>query len=164
MAHGVVGPNIAQWSGQAWSALGAGVDGPVTALAATTRDLYVGGSFRTAGGVQVNGFARWTDRVWDPMGGSNSVRYGAGAIVSAEDKVYVADGYDGNGFTGPETFYTIKVWDGSRWASMADLHMRSGPGCSDCASVLTDMIMHQGAIHVSGMQFGYAKNDFFESS
>ncbi|MEM1082278.1 MAG: hypothetical protein AAGH65_11915, partial [Pseudomonadota bacterium] len=42
-----------------WSALGAGVDRTVRALAAVGTDLYVGGEFREAGGASLNRIARY---------------------------------------------------------------------------------------------------------
>ena len=41
---------IAKWNGSAWSALGSGANGTVTALAVSGTDLYVGGDFNPAGG------------------------------------------------------------------------------------------------------------------
>jgi len=41
---------IAKWNGSAWSALGGGVSSTVYALAVSGSDLYVGGTFTTAGG------------------------------------------------------------------------------------------------------------------
>ncbi len=50
MAGGVEATNIAKWDGSSWSALGSGMDGFVSALAASGSDLYAGGYFTTAGG------------------------------------------------------------------------------------------------------------------
>jgi hypothetical protein len=43
------GNYIAQWNGNSWSALGSGVNGNVSALAASGNTLYVGGNFSMAG-------------------------------------------------------------------------------------------------------------------
>jgi hypothetical protein len=62
---------MARWDGAAWSPLGAGltlVPGclscSVQALAIAGSDLYVAGEFTEAGGVPVNGFAKWDGTQW----------------------------------------------------------------------------------------------------
>jgi hypothetical protein len=57
---------IARWDGTTWSALGSGTvfsatAGPVLTLAAVGQDLYVGGTFRTAGGKASYYMARWNE-------------------------------------------------------------------------------------------------------
>ncbi|MBC8074562.1 MAG: hypothetical protein H7Y32_00675, partial [Chloroflexales bacterium] len=64
--------NIARLSGGGWSALGTGVLGEdvvVGAIAANGADIYVGGSFETAG-VQAFNIARWNaqSRSWSALG------------------------------------------------------------------------------------------------
>src|SRR5207249_1631952 len=65
---GVPANHLAKWDGGAWSALGSGTtfsgsSGPVLALATVGSDLYVGGTFRTAGGKPANFLARWNESV-----------------------------------------------------------------------------------------------------
>jgi hypothetical protein len=79
-AGGVSGRNrIAKWAigGQddsSWSALGSGVDNYVRALAVSGNDLYVGGWFRSAGGISGrNQIAKWAiggadDSSWSALG------------------------------------------------------------------------------------------------
>src|SRR5207247_1421219 len=75
--------NIAAWDGTSWSALGTGVDKPVSPLAAYSGDLIVGGNFTTAGGVSASRIARWNGNAWSPLGkgigGLSS--YGVTALV-----------------------------------------------------------------------------------
>lgn len=54
--------NIAQWDGSAWSGLGSGVDGPVSAVIQYGGKLMVGGDFRRAGGKFSRYLAAWTKR------------------------------------------------------------------------------------------------------
>ena len=71
--------NIAKWDGSAWSALGTGMDGGVSALAVSGTDLYAGGVFTNAGGVTVNGIAKWNGSAWSALSsgvGGYSVGYG----------------------------------------------------------------------------------------
>jgi|GEM_PF-681609 len=57
-AGGVPANGIARWNGNAWSALGEGVnDGTVEAIAVNGSDIYVGGYFTTSGGVKRNRMA-----------------------------------------------------------------------------------------------------------
>lgn len=65
--------NIAKWNGSSWSALGSGVSHPtinceVTSLAASGTTLYAGGNFSVAGGVPVNGMAKWDGSAWSSLG------------------------------------------------------------------------------------------------
>ena len=45
-----------------------GMDGTVLALASGGGDVYAGGTFIHAGGVEVNRIARWNGSVWSAMG------------------------------------------------------------------------------------------------
>jgi trimeric autotransporter adhesin len=75
-AGGTAASNLARWNGREWRTVGAGaaegLSGPVFAL--TVFDdgsgpaLYVAGSFARAGGVLVNGVARWRGGHWEPLG------------------------------------------------------------------------------------------------
>jgi len=58
--------HIAKWDGTTWSALGSGTTftgtaGPVLALTAVGQDLYVGGTFRGAGGKPCYYLGRWNE-------------------------------------------------------------------------------------------------------
>lgn len=59
--------NGASANGQ-WSALGAGVNNQVWALAMIDDTLYAGGDFIEASGITVNRIAAWTDDTWKPLG------------------------------------------------------------------------------------------------
>jgi hypothetical protein len=64
---GVPANRVAKWNGTNWSALGSGTTfsattGPVLALASVGPDLYVGGTFRTAGGKPSYYLARWNEQ------------------------------------------------------------------------------------------------------
>src|SRR5690606_8527214 len=74
-AGGVAARSIATWNGVAWSALASGVTGNLPLVFALTvfddgedAALYVGGSFTHAGGVRVNGIARWDGAAWSRVG------------------------------------------------------------------------------------------------
>ena len=72
LAGGVAASRVATWSGTAWSALGAGANGSVRALAqldkGTDAALGAGGDFTSIGGINANRIGYWTGSVWEPMG------------------------------------------------------------------------------------------------
>jgi len=78
-AGGVAANGIARWDGTTWQPFATGVAGgfpAVRALAvlpssfgALANQIIVGGQFRTAGGVTVNGLARWTGSSWQTVPG-----------------------------------------------------------------------------------------------
>jgi hypothetical protein len=71
---------LRKWDGQTWSELGDGVFQPsplnpannsafVRALTVLNGELYVGGTFETAGGLPASNIARWDGESWSPLGG-----------------------------------------------------------------------------------------------
>ena len=56
------------WTGSEWRRLGAGLDGPVHALASHEGDLYAAGDFRGSGPVALSRVARWDGAAWRPVG------------------------------------------------------------------------------------------------
>ena len=66
----VITRNIARWDGAKWDGLGSGVGADFTpgasrgsALAVSGNDLFVGGSFETAGVCDAGYIARWNDQI-----------------------------------------------------------------------------------------------------
>lgn len=87
--------NIAVWepSSDRWSALGAGLEGEVSAIAvAPNGDVYAGGEFLTSGSDTVRRIARWDGQRWNPMLGGVDATVRAIAING--DNVYVAGDFD----------------------------------------------------------------------
>jgi hypothetical protein len=102
-AGGVSASNIARWDTVAnqWYPLGGGLSGgvgytQVMAMAFDGDDIYVGGNFTTAGGIVVNGIARWNSSTgqWYSLGGG--VNGTVQAIAISGDYVYVGGQYDVN--------------------------------------------------------------------
>jgi hypothetical protein len=64
--------HIAKWNGSTWSKLGnlvqGGTDGTVRALLVNGTDLYAGGDFLNADGIQVNCVAKWDGNNWSALG------------------------------------------------------------------------------------------------
>lgn len=72
---GVEAHGIARWDGARWSAVGSGPEGVggafqtyVSSLVVHAGELYVGGSFTTAGGLLVQHVARWNGASWSRLG------------------------------------------------------------------------------------------------
>jgi hypothetical protein len=133
--------NIAKWNGTSWSGLASGVldSGPapvsVQALEVFDGSLYVGGRFDWAGGVAVEGIARWSGSAWSAVGGS---------VTDEVHALTVHD--DGSGsrlFVGGQFSVAgtanVATWDGANWA-----------GVGGTNGVVDDFIAHDGALFAAG--------------
>ncbi len=105
--------NIARWDGSAWSALGAGVEGNVWALAVMGTDLYVGGDFASAGGRPLANIARWDGTAWSEVGSGTDATVAALAVAGTN--LYV-----GGGFwkAGGLQVNKIAKWNGQAWSAL----------------------------------------------
>jgi len=120
---------VAKWDGVSWTALGFGVDAPVTALAVfddgTGDALYAGGAFRTADGSAANRIAKWNGTSWLPLG--------AGFNDHVFDLIVFDDGsgpalFAGGNFTTADEVPVdlIAKWDGASWSALGSGLNRSG--------------------------------------
>lgn len=105
--------HLARWNGSAWVAYGSGMDGEVLALCEHEGDLIVGGRFGTANNVEVNGIARWTGLVFEPISdwtgaASDNVK----ALVSHDGYLYA--GGDFSSLEGVVANNLIR-WNGVDW-------------------------------------------------
>lgn len=109
--------NVAQWDGTTWSALGAGTNYQVSALAwdASGGRLFAGGIFTEAGGVNANKVAQWNGSTWTAVGSGMSHAVHALAW-DANDGRLVA----GGDFTsaGGVSASHIAQWTGSDWSAL----------------------------------------------
>jgi hypothetical protein len=143
-AGGVSATNIAKWDGNRWSAVGSGLGGAdgvnppgVQALAVSGSDLYVGGSFTTAGGAPATNIAKWNGSVWSAL--SSGINGGVYALAISDSDLYA-----GGWFTtaGDVSANYIAKWNGCSWSSL-------GPGMNGFV----------GALAVSGSDL-YAEGNF----
>lgn len=130
-AGGVTVNNIARWDDTMWSELsgpsGTGTSDRVIALAAYDdgggEALYAGGLFLSAGGVTVNGIARWDGTSWSELSGSLGFgvdTYWVEALAVFDDGTGEAL-YVGGDFStaGGVTANGIARWDGSEWSALS---------------------------------------------
>ncbi len=118
---------IARLDGNAWSPLGAGMDGNVWALAGFDNGfgegpaLYAGGLFTEAGGVSANNIAKWDGASWSPLGGGIDSIAGVRALAvfddgSGEGPALYAGGYFEE--AGGISANNIAKWDGTSWSPL----------------------------------------------
>jgi len=150
---------IARWDGVSWSALSGpsdtGVNDTVYALAAYDNGngeaLYAGGWFDSAGGVVVNGIAKWDGASWSALSGPSE----SGVDGSVYALAMYDDGsgdalYAGGYFTtaGGVSVIGIAKWDGVSWS---DLGWNARPGVSGGVGVLAVYDDGSGAaLHAGG--------------
>lgn len=108
---------IARWNGTKWEDLGGGFSGSILGgpsimyphqMLVHNNELYVVGNFRYAGGVEVNGVAKWDGSSWSALGsGFNSTVYGIGT--------YNNEIWAGGDFTmaGTESVNRVAKWNGT---------------------------------------------------
>ncbi|MFH1748507.1 MAG: hypothetical protein ABIG44_15845 [Planctomycetota bacterium] len=120
--------NIAKWDGQQWWPLGSGTGtayyySSVTSLAAyddgTGLELYAGGWFTHAGGIEVNHIARWNGQTWAALGAgvNNPVR-----ALTVFDDGHTTDLYVGGDFSEAVggTARNVARWNGLNWSNVGE--------------------------------------------
>lgn len=146
--------NIASWDGSAWSALAAGLNGPVRALAVFDDGLgggpalYAAGFFTASGSVPLGGLAKWNGTTWSKVG---SLALGGTplALTTFDPPGPEPRGlYVGGNFqiAGPGLFPPAKCvarWDGSAWKSL-------GPGITGSVFAMTEWKTASGPVLVVG--------------
>lgn len=117
---------------------GTGIDGPVTAVHATTTDVVIGGHFVSISGVQMNGIARGAPGAWQPLGTGV-----LGGSVKAIARLPNGDIIAGGDFTsaGGVSANRIARWDGNGWSPL-------GSGVS--ATVFALAVLPDGHVVAAG--------------
>lgn len=112
---------IARWDGRNWQALGLGVgDAPFTTVYALLNDghgnLYVGGSFETAGEIDAHNIARWDGNTWHTLGA------GVNGTVRSLALDEAGNLYVGGSFTmaGASDAANVAKWDGNNWSALGE--------------------------------------------
>lgn len=145
--------NIAQWDGQTWSALNSGVDASVFALNVLfdpdtqNQDLFVGGSFTTAGEITANKIAGWDGSQWFALGdGFNGSVF---ALTVFDDGTGMGPSlFAGGDFTmaGDVSVRRLAKWDGMSWSALNN-------GVSGSVFTLTVFDNGSGSVLVAGGDF-----------
>ena len=126
-AGGVVASNVARWNGGNWAALDDGVGqvissiggnyvdlASVFALATDGNEVYVGGRFLKAGGLNVTNLARWNGTKWGTLRHSSEIIGGVQALAIHGGLLYVGGFFWTDAHGGQTNF---AAWNGVNWLS-----------------------------------------------
>lgn len=126
-----------------------GNGGGVNDMVIINNELYVVGSFQYAGGIAVNGIAKWNGTVWSSVyslpnwGNLNNIK----SIAYYENEIYLAGTMiDSSPY---DTMYNICRYDGIQWVQL-------GEGIGGTFSWVEDMLVYDGLLYISG---SFNKND-----
>lgn len=155
-AGGAAANQIARWDGAAWHSLGNGtsngVGGTVTAiLPVSPTEVYVGGTFTTAGVVAANRIARFDGTSWSALGGGMSGVTSPSVNALANDGVYL---YAAGAFTnaGGTMVSSIARWDGASWTNLGSgLARLSLSGTGPIAGTGAALVRSGNDLYVGGM-------------
>lgn len=120
-AGGSPARNIARYliSSKQWASAGAGVSGTnafVSSIEIDDANVYVGGTFSTAGGRPAANVAAWnkTTSQWSSLG--NGIEGNVNALAAGPGGLYVGGSFSSAGGVASNG---IALWDGVNWQSMA---------------------------------------------
>jgi len=109
---------IVRWDGEQWLSLRApsvsAINGPVSALAVSGSNVYIGGNFTNVGGVDgADYLARWDGRQWHAVGAPGAINGPVNAIAVSGTDVYVGGRFTNAG--GVSGANNLARWDGTNW-------------------------------------------------
>jgi len=150
-AGGEAANSIVRWDRvqEEWHALTSGdvngVDSDVFALTVSGDDLYVGGWFGSAGGLESRGVARW-DRVeeqWHAIPGLNANVF---SLAMLADNLYVGGSF---AQAAEQTVNRVARWDGAQWHALAG---PDGAGVTDFfgTGTVRSLAIIGGDLYVAG--------------
>jgi hypothetical protein len=116
---------VARWDGTQWTALGSGVDAPVSVSSLAVYDdgtgpaLFVGGSFTTAGGVAAQRLAKWAGQQWSAVGSGMDATVKALAVWDdgAGPALFAAGGFERAGETAAQH---VARYDAQGFSALGD--------------------------------------------
>ena len=157
-AGGTTVSNIARWNGTSWSALGAGLNSNVSALAVLPdgsggNSLFAGGLFRGSGATPASYVARWNGSAWSALGaGTNAAVLALTARPNGSGGTnLIAGGFFSSAGAAPNTAY-IASWNGVAWSGL-------GSGTSYIVTALTTLPNPSGPSSIiAAGPFGSAAN------
>jgi len=155
---GIAANDVAVWNGNSWSALGAGVNkipyygfyNGINAMAVYNNELYVAGSFDTAGGQPVNSIAKWDGTSWSSVGGGVGGYISGGDTITPEIScmaVYNGSLYVAGGFytAGGIVTNNIASWNGTAWSAVGTGIGDQGQNGIDCLTSSNGLLYAGGA-------------------
>ena len=117
-SDGMLVNHIVMWTGSSWEPLGAGIGGDsyssVKTITINGSDVYVGGSFATAGGIPAKNIAKWNGTAWSA--------FGNGTNDEVRTSLYYNNAlYIGGTFTtaGGNTVNCVAKWSGNSWSPLS---------------------------------------------
>ena len=128
--NGTAAGSVAAWNGMGWSIPGAGVTLTIAKIPANVYEmatdsngnLYVSGSFNSAGGTSVNNIAEWDGKQWIALG--NGLAFN-GALTCDNKGVLYSKGDPNGALFGQQ----LSQWDGSSWSPF-------GKGMNGCVNAM----------------------------
>ena len=124
-AGGVPANYIARWDGTTFRPLGGGLllsydEADIRGLAVFNNELYAGGHFDSAGGLPVNGIARWDGMTWRAVGSglTNSINNTIGfprALHVHNGALIVGGEFDR---AGGVVAKNVAAWNGTTWSGL----------------------------------------------
>jgi hypothetical protein len=117
--------NIAKWDGTSWSALSAGLNGAVRALAfAPNGILWIGGDFTNADGTYGDYLCQWDGTTfqpyWEPASDSGTELSGIVRAITFDNSGRMLAGGDYTNAGGNPKADYIARWNGSSWESFGN--------------------------------------------
>jgi len=99
-----------------WSSLGEGMNGEVNALAIYNGNIYAGGYFSSAGGINTNNIAVWNGSIWQSV--LNGVNDTVHALVVYNNELIVGGNF--SSANGVPNTNNIAKWNGSYWSALGN--------------------------------------------
>ena len=93
-----------------WYTFGSGLSSNASAVAVKNNEIYVGGAFALAGGIQVNGIGKWDGSSWSALGSGVDGYVNAIAVIGND--IYAAGSFS---LAGGVPVNNIAKWNGSSW-------------------------------------------------
>lgn len=159
-AGGTDASSIAKWNGNEWSALGSGMSSElyasnVYALVVIDFNLFVGGYFSQAGGIEASGIAKWDGVNWSPLDTGVSFISYSGIVYSMavkDNELYAGGQFD---TAGGVAVTNIAKWNGSRWLNIGNVtyesnHHSTSPSYVYTLAVLDSQLYIGGVFNTAG--------------
>ena len=139
--------SIGIWNNNNWSTYGTGIPlntgGAIVALCQKDDTLFVGGNFRTIGGIIVNNIAYWDGLKWNSLGSGLNVQTVSfvNNLVFFKGELYAAGRF--NEINGLKNVHNIARWDGTTWK-------RVGTGLQGSFNEVYSMAVYKNELYVGG--------------